>query len=143
MTDKERPVAWTRSEIQNLGRPLTKFDECPHCGTTAAAHLFDRQSESLFCPATYGKVSGPKAVKAARDFRFEETKRADALQRQLNALESARNESSRQPMRAFIDEFSDEVYYTKPTRQRQRASPEMKPKQPTIATDPSRKYFDE
>lgn len=46
------PVYWTKEEQDNLGRPLIKWDLCPHCSLTAGDHFFDRRLNALRCPQT-------------------------------------------------------------------------------------------
>lgn len=44
------PIYWTKEEQDNLGRPLIKWDQCPHCELPAGEHFFDRRLNALRCP---------------------------------------------------------------------------------------------
>lgn len=41
---------WTKKERDDIGRPITRWEVCPWCGKTPAAHFYNPTNEEMTCP---------------------------------------------------------------------------------------------
>lgn len=54
---------WPKEAIENLGRPLNRWDECPNCGKSAASHAYKPATNELQCIANVEKTTAQEWTK--------------------------------------------------------------------------------